>query len=1200
MEVFMRNISWNYDKNQVITELGVILHGTHFSDLSPVPINFHVYLHTDKKRLHKHGGTGTLTLPTLQFGNRFLGLYGSDFSAPKLVLVLGGKNVIFKASNQPGGRADVLETVTRFPYMDPKVLEARQRRDAQLDATTIAIRTIQFGWECRDQTFSIESEKNCEGHCDLTFDSERKEMRIKLQELFDTYIIAIKYSQVNYITAHNYLSHQEPIIFFSLSLPPTYERDRKPLRQRLSHLPLPDHERVAPYASLAIRLVCRSPNGLLTFSNCSKAAQIHNVYDYEYPVDRRGLFSSHKLEQLQDWLRHLNWCVTFQIEALVRSMAIDVAEALELIPDVMRIVKTKGKKVAASMLRKFGSKAKHLCWNVEEEFDLRQCFLDFEKECDRPTLLKPSEGSLCDVFHVMITPTTMFLDGPFLERSNRVIRMYEPRHQESFLRVSFMDEARLQYRFDREIDGADFIRSRVGPFLLRGLTIARREFEFLAYSQSALKEHAVWFVKPFKDKHRGFVDAETIINGLGDFKKLDNRLIYCPARYAARLSQAFTATDAVSVEVEEILPIGDISTADNKFHFTDGVGTLSPQLAREIWTQLKSTKRRARSLKTYPSAYQIRFMGSKGMLSVDYRLSGNATICLRPSMIKFEAPNSREIEIARAFDRPGPYFLNRPLIMLLEGLGVPFDVFKKYQDMAVLETKKAVQSLKQAATMLEKYGLGSSYRLPSVLLSLDKLGISNFPNNQFYEKMLENAINHVLRNLKNYARIPVPKAWTLVGVADVHSYLKPNEIFACIKPIMGRVVYLEGPVLISRSPTIHPGDVMVVNAIGSPPQDSDCPFAKEPLANTVVFSILGDRPVPSCLGGGDLDGDLYNLIPLNDLPKFHPTKLYPPAKYDPAPKKELDRPSTMADVAEFVMDYINSDVVGIVAINWLIIADQSEKGIFDDDCLKLANLHSNAVDYPKSGQPVSIKAIPKLKFPRRPDWNAPETVNAKSEEHYYPSKMAIGRLFRAIDLPVEARPNTRQPRSQRKAKRQPAVNDLIERFTHFDLDDARKDPVFDFVEDRVEDFIDTDKLWKKNDMESMEDLFRRYTSELQGICASNTLSHARSTLLSEEEAIIGTIAQKSSQPRKRKDMMSSLRDSTDILVRAIREELSGDEDPHEKSLERAWMAWQLSYTAGKTFGAQSFGWVALGAIFESIRQIEEADGASIRKFGLRS
>lgn len=104
--------------------------------------------------------------------------------------------------------------------------------------------------------------------------------------------------------------------------------------------------------------------------------------------------------------------------------------------------------------------------------------------------------------------------------------------------------------------------------------------------------------------------------------------------------------------------------------------------------------------------------------------------------------------------------------------------------------------------------------------------------------------------------------------------------------------------------------------------------------NTVVFSIrgksyiiyrsefplmqdAGDRPLPSCLGGGDLDGDTYNLLPLKDLPEFKPSITRPPALYNPAPKKILERPSTMDDVAEFFMEYITSDV-GLYFIHMLI------------------------------------------------------------------------------------------------------------------------------------------------------------------------------------------------------------------------------------------------------------------------------------------
>jgi hypothetical protein len=351
------------------------------------------------------------------------------------------------------------------------------------------------------------------------------------------------------------------------------------------------------------------------------------------------------------------------------------------------------------------------------------------------------------------------------------------------------------------------------------------------------------FVKSFQRANSAeWVKASDIIASLGNFENLeyDPNLMLCPARYAARISLAFTATDAsVSINVEEIIPQPDIEVTTSEgqtFNFTDGVGTMSKEVAQEIWRKLKRTRRRLRAVNGHPSAYQVRFMGSKGMLSVDYRLQGRAVV-LRPSMIKFEAPEARDIEIARAFDRPTPYFLNRPLIMIMEGLGVKYDIFKQFQDIAVHETEEAVSTLSKAGKLLECYGLGSSFRLSSVMNGLNKLDIHSLLGDKFYDKSMEFAKNHVLRLLKNHARIPVPGAWTLVGVADVHRFLQPGQIFACVRPLEGGTVYLEGPVVISRSPTIHPGDVQVVTAIGAPPPGS-C-FEVERLANTVVFSVLG-------------------------------------------------------------------------------------------------------------------------------------------------------------------------------------------------------------------------------------------------------------------------------------------------------------------------------------------------------------------------
>lgn len=55
-----------------------------------------------------------------------------------------------------------------------------------------------------------------------------------------------------------------------------------------------------------------------------------------------------------------------------------------------------------------------------------------------------------------------------------------------------------------------------------------------------------------------------------------------------------------------------------------------------------------------------RFLGYKGMLVVDERLDG-IRMRLRPSMRKFVVDNGDDawLEIARAFDRPNSYALNR-------------------------------------------------------------------------------------------------------------------------------------------------------------------------------------------------------------------------------------------------------------------------------------------------------------------------------------------------------------------------------------------------------------------------------------------------------------------------------------------------------------------------------------------------------------
>ncbi|KAF7339727.1 RNA-dependent RNA polymerase [Mycena sanguinolenta] len=1080
-------------------------------------------------------------------------LQGISFSVTKhqldaeLAKILHGPPRVKFSPGRSTPRQEVVERIQRFPYADPKVAEHKEQRAYTLQSENILLRTLQFGWFCRDSVFSVEWETNITGGS-IKVNDERREFRIEILRPEATFCVAIRFSRISHIQIQMDQSTTDWTIFFWLSEPPNYESSTGTgLRQRLSCLPIPDHERVAPFTSLAIRLICSHRSDVMRFERLAKTAGVKNVFETELHIERRGLFSEEVLSQARAGIKSLRWSVAFQVEALLRNWDLDAKEILLIIPLVRKLIDLKGRTYTTAFLRHFSTRARY--WNAYEEVSqsIQDLFLEVHKEFRKwhakaPPLV-PSDNSIFQSLHVIISPTTIHLEGPFVsnppgptvpppanvyqKRSNRVLRSF-PNNQDYFLRVSFEDEGSLKYRWDKELDCIAFTRRRVGEFLIdNGLTIAGRKFEFLAYSQSALKEHAVWFVRRFRDDEGAIA--------------FDPDLRYCPARYAARISQAFTATDSTTVQVEEVIYIKEISDRSGKYHFTDGVGTMSLELAKAIGDEL-GLSRRKRRVKNHPRAYQIRWAGCKGMLSVDHQLRGHV-MCIRPSMLKFTADNSTKIEIARAFDKPGPYYLNRPLIMLLEGLGVPYHVFKGYQDSAVKEVQQSTNSLQAFARMLEIHGLGTAYRLPSVLLGLNQLGLDTLPGNKFYRKMLDFAIHHVLRLLKNKARIPIWGGVTVVGVADVHRFLKEGEIFVCTRePDSNKLNYLEGDVLISRSPTIHPGDIQRI----------------EPLPNTVVFSVLGERPLPSCCGGGDLDGDTYNIIPLDKCPGFFPKnlKIHQPGDYSPAQKKLVDHPSTLVDVAEFIIDYINSDALGVVSINWLLIADASPSGILDPDCMKLAALHSAAVDYPKTGQPVAINTIPKPKIKSRPDWHAPE-VNANLDE-FYQSQRTIGKLFRAIKLPeiqhgTVSRFERRMIREGRLAA--PPVDDLASTLDGLSLGD---DPMVLAIKECVRRFIDIN-VRRPAISEYIALIFNRYSSELQGICIAHTLSHGKTALLSEEEAVVGTIVAKTSQPRKRMDLIASLREKSDILVRGVKEELLGDDDVSwEECLERAWLSFELA------------------------------------------
>ena len=870
MDLFIQNIPPSATKEQVKVAIANVVHGPEYRVYPTTPMNLEVTIF----RRARNDGTkcGVVTLPSVEVAEQFLRSHGPSSSN----YVFVGRRLTFGRSNKPP-RPHIVEEVSRLPYVDPRIAAERELRSQELrSGHRVNLAVLQFGWECRDNVFSVEWERSSGALLgDMEFDDTRREFRVYMDGVSRVHIAVIRVTHIVDASCAIDGHGTQPVIYLSLTYPPTFESDiprnvsptLDPLAQLMQTLSLtlgPSLERkarqrhpffhqsqhlVAPYTSTTIRIVCKAREDLHTFRHLCRVAHIR-CGNWVPPVEHRRLFSEDTQARFTDWLLSVNYKVAFQLEAIVRKLLADPIELLSCRDRIERMILDRDEPYSIAFLRYFATKLGAWLWFEEGEDENRPVAGSIEElfsGCESSftyTLTNPLQATAVDplnlfeCLHVTVTPTGLILEGPYPERSNRVMRSY-PHNQDSFLRVCFAEENKLQFRLDQEVDGRKFIKERFGEILRHGLEVGGRHFDFLAYSQSALKEHAVWFVKPFVTPQGDRIDAASIIASLGDFTQPDPDLVKCPARYAARISQAFTATDAsTTVEAEEIIKAQDIFDAENQWNFTDGVGTISREMARAIWGELRRRRRRLGNRTTYPRAYQIRFQGSKGMLSIDHKLQGKV-IVLRPSMIKFEAPQSTTIEIARAFDKPGPFYLNRPLIMILEQLGVPCTTFEDLQESAVRNAQHSVESFERAGRLLEAYGLGQSYKLYSVMISLEKLSLSPISlGDPFYRGMMDFAVNHVLRELKYHARIPVENAWNLVGVADVHGYLNEGEVFIHVVPTNGdQPFYFEGRTLISRSPTIHPGDVQIVHAIGPPPPDS--PFAIESLRNCVVFSING-------------------------------------------------------------------------------------------------------------------------------------------------------------------------------------------------------------------------------------------------------------------------------------------------------------------------------------------------------------------------
>ncbi|KAI7964060.1 hypothetical protein MJO29_004487 [Puccinia striiformis f. sp. tritici] len=1211
-----------------------------------------------QSQIHK---SWRLTFPSVAFGQRFLDLvskaspqefgFSHKVEFAQATIPLGNRGTKIKVPNP-----NLLQKLKTTPFVSPleeRMLEEERQKSAH---DQIYLASIEFGGlsgqDClsTDATFRSEYQINFYNpfvEFNLEIDNQRNDDRDPATVYIDhssAQIIVCRvrdnildqFTMIHSKTVKRIETHSSSILLFT-ECPPTFHssphfnmNDINSLAAMLSlsnqavrsrHVGFDvDQRRVIPFASHVIRLNFPTEKECKKFLSQRHRFVLPRIIHLERGIERTAVYTSANLLKVNEVNCRLDLAVAFQLDSLLYNLILNPVQIIQLSEYVKDLQPSMAERVLIRLasdlsLDHDGQPQTEQTPQTERQnqpasFSDDQLIQKFKAALERCSSksrnLFDRQERLENVFKcrsVTITPTTLILEGPLPDESNSILRLYD--YNSAFIRVAIRDEDGSNHHHDREVNGREFLRQRYRPFLVNGLYVAGRRFEFLGYSSSALKCHQAWFVCPFL--HKGEVmRAETIRSRMGTFSKVNK----IPARYMARIAQAFTTTQrAVTLAPSQLRLIPDVER--NGSVFTDGVGTISPALARQVEQALLGKmmilKRRNAIIS---SCYQIRLGGYKGMLSIDPTLPGEI-VRLRPLMSKFDA-DSYTLDIASSFRRPLPSFLNRPLIKILEDLKIPSHVFMSAQRNTIQSIERSRGSFHQSAKLMQKAGLGLSSNLPKILKRFSSLMRTDNPDatrSTFIDDCLDLAIIECLRDLKYRARIPLEGSYTLVGVADEESRLQEGEIYACVQEKGKARKYLSGRIAISRSPSIHPGDVQVVHAIGRPPPASEKLGA---LVNCVVFPVLGKRSLPSCLGGGDLDGDLYTLI---TDPRMIPyTKhISSPGSYPAVTMKYLSEPCTIEDGVDFFLDYISSDLVGMIATRHLQIADREALGTFHPDCLKLAGLHSKAVDYPKTGVPVSIQDLPKAES-AKPDFMCPEymlNVHKKNNERYYQSEKVLGQLFRAI--PSERveffesgpsngiLPQSIPGRSRRNRTQEVEVLDADRRITRRLISVLRTRGMSDFP----------DPLWR----DEFERLLEAFGQEFSKICQQNSLNKAKSNYgpsrLSEMEGMVGVILSSSSDRRLKRETLVRLQDQTNELFDTLKYEIIGqvediynDEDddddrtidrfsldelslshtPNQTLVARALAGWFVAIEADQTlFGLHSFGLVCLQMLCSELR-----------------
>ncbi|KAG2701579.1 hypothetical protein I3760_06G052500 [Carya illinoinensis] len=588
------------------------------------------------------------------------------------------------------------------------------------------------------------------------------------------------------------------------------------------------------------------------------------------------------------------------------------------------------------------------------------------------------EDGLIYVHRVQITPSKVYFCGPEVNLSNRVLRNY-PDDIDNFLRVSFVDEDLDKLRSialslrasSTNEDKRTRVYERIISTLRNGIVIGDKNFEFLAPSSSHARDNSVWMFAS-----RPGLTAADIREWMGDFQDIKN-----VAKYVSRLGQSFCSSRATAIAARdeiEVIPDIEVNRGKATYCFSDGIGTVSEELACKVATKLGCS--------SVPSAFQIRYGGYKGVVAVDP--TSSAKLSLRKSMCKYKSDNTK-LDVV-AWSKFQPCFLNRQIITLLSNLGVKDQAFQKRQREALDLLNAILKDPLRAQVALEMmFSEDITKVLKEMLLCDYKPDVE-----PFLSMMLQAFHASKLMDLRFGTRIFVPNGRYMMGCLDETRTLEYGQVFLQVSRFSRQLCkqtshmfttstsnpnnyILEGEVIVARDPSLHPGDVRVLKAVNVP--------ALHHMVDCVVFPQKGKRPHPNESSGSNLDGDMYFVAWDRDL--IPPLEVQP-MEYVAALTTQVDHDVTIKEVEEYFPNYMVKDNSGIIRMVHTVFADREPHRVMSHECMELAKLHSIAVDFPETG--IAAEIPPHLYIKVYPDFME------KPNKRTYRSRSVIGELFREV------------------------------------------------------------------------------------------------------------------------------------------------------------------------------------------------------------